>query len=76
MSLIGFHRILIGTAILFCAGYALWEFAAFLRSGETASLLIALVFAALAGLLTFYLRHLARFLGIPSETDENGSSLP
>jgi hypothetical protein len=73
MSLISFHRLLISLAILFCGGYALWELRAFLGHGEIGSLLIAIIFAAAAVGLAYYLRHLSRFLRLPGE---RGASPP
>jgi len=66
MSLIPFHRGLIATAILFCFGYAGWEFVAYTRSGGTASLAVALLFLMLGAGLLYYLRRLSRFLGLPT----------
>lgn len=62
MSLIGFHRILIASAIVFCAGFAAWEFVAYSRDGGTGTLLIGVAFAAGAVLLGVYLAHLKRVL--------------
>jgi hypothetical protein len=63
MSLIGFHRVLIATAILFCLGFAGLTGASFLQDGGTGSLVLAVVFLG-AGLgLAYYLRHLNRMLG-------------
>ena len=65
MSLINFHRILIAVAILFCAGYGAFELVAFTGSGgEDGSLVMAGVFFLFAGLLTYYLWRLKRFLGV------------
>ncbi len=63
MSLIGFHKVLIATAILFCAGYAGWEARIYLTGGRTLDAVLAVVFALLAGGLVFYLAHLNRILG-------------
>lgn len=54
--MIPFHRLLITTGIVFCAGFALWSL---LRGG----MVLGIVFAALAVGLGYYLRHLNRFLG-------------
>jgi hypothetical protein len=54
--MIPFHKLLIGTAVLFCAGFALW-------SVWRGSLALGLGFAVLAAGLGYYLRHLQRFLG-------------
>jgi hypothetical protein len=59
MSLIGFHRFLIATAIVFCSGYAVWEF----DRGGSRGIIVGGIFALLTVALTFYLRHLGRFLG-------------
>lgn len=63
MSIVGFHRILIGTGILFCVLFALLEGAAWLEGGGTGALLLAVGFGAAAGALAYYLAHLRRFLG-------------
>lgn len=54
--MIPFHRILITTGIVFCAGFAIWS----IWRGAMA---LGLGFAALAVGLTYYLRHLKRFIG-------------
>ena len=63
MSLIGFHRFLIATAILFCFGYAIWEFLAVGDGGGGQALALGVVFILLGIGLTAYLVHLAHFLG-------------
>lgn len=65
MSLVPFHRFLIVTAIVFCAGFAVWEFVAYSRGGGTGALLIGIAFAAAAVLLGIYLAHLKRVLRLP-----------
>ncbi len=64
MSLIGFHRVLIAAAILFCAGYGAYELLAFIRGGGNGSLVMSGVFFVLAAGLSYYLWHLNRFLGV------------
>jgi hypothetical protein len=64
MSLISFHRILIAVAILFCAGYGVYELLAFTESGGSGSPLISGFFFVVAVGLTYYLWHLKRFLGV------------
>jgi hypothetical protein len=60
--MIPFHRFLIGTAILFCLGFAAWAAEAYRVSGESGELALAVIFA-VAGLgLTYYLKNLNRFL--------------
>ncbi len=54
--MIRFHRVLISTGILFCARYALWS----MWRGQWA---LGIGFAALGLGLTYYLRHLKRFIG-------------
>lgn len=64
MSLIGFHRLLIATAVVFCAGYAGWEARIFFSgNGGTGSLVLAIVFALIAAGFVYYLIHLSRILG-------------
>lgn len=63
MSLIGFHRVLISTAILFCLGFAGLTGASFLQDGGTGSLVLAVGFAVAGLLLATYLRYLNRVLG-------------
>ncbi len=56
-----FHRLLIGTAIVFCFGFAGWVAIAF-RDGGVLPLALAGAFG-LAGLgLGYYLKNLDRFL--------------
>ncbi len=60
--MIPFHRFLIGTAILFCLGFAAWAFAAYRATGGMLQLSLGLVFV-VAGLgLGYYLKNLNRFL--------------
>jgi hypothetical protein len=59
MSLIAFHRFLIGTAIVFCLGYAIWEF----DGGGARGVILGSIFTLLSVTLVVYLRHLGRFLG-------------
>lgn len=63
MSLIGFHRVLIGSGIVFCFGYAAWELTRFWVVRGTGSLILGLVFVGLGVLLSVYLKRLAYFLG-------------
>ncbi|HZI40772.1 MAG TPA: hypothetical protein VFD67_03695 [Gemmatimonadaceae bacterium] len=60
--MIPFHRFLIGTAILFCVGFAGWAFVAYRASGAGADLAFALLFAVAGGALGYYLKNLNRFL--------------
>ena len=61
--MIPFHRLLIGTAVVFCAGFALWAGWSYRESGDGVTLVMAVAFAAAAAALSYYLRHLKRFLG-------------
>jgi len=61
--MIPFHRVLISTAILFCAGFAVWSIWDYHLSPTFGTLVVAAIFAALAAGLFYYLRHLNRFLG-------------
>ncbi|MSR06328.1 MAG: hypothetical protein EXR93_04550 [Gemmatimonadetes bacterium] len=60
--MIAFHRFLIATAILFCGGFALWSIVAFRADGGLLPLSLGISFALAAGLLSYYLKHLRRFL--------------
>ena len=64
MSLISFHRVLIAAAILFCAGYGVYEIAAPTGEGGDGSLILSGVFFLLAAGLTYYLWHLKSILGV------------
>jgi hypothetical protein len=57
-----FHRFLIGTAILFCLGFAAWTLAAYRSAGGTLQLVLAVAFAIAAVALGYYLKNLDRFL--------------
>ena len=63
MSLIGFHKLLIATAITFCALFAAWQGALFVREGTGVSLALSAFFALMAAALAYYLANLQRFLG-------------
>lgn len=54
-----FHRFLIGTAIVFFAGFGVW---AILQGGASLPILGAASLAAAAA-LSYYLKNLRRFLG-------------
>ena len=61
--MIAFHRVLIATAIAFCAGMTLWALSSW-RSGAAGGDLLALAvgFAVAGVVLAYYLRNLRRFL--------------
>lgn len=61
--MIPFHKLLISSGIVFCAGFALWALVQYARTGRVASLGLALVFTIAAAALGYYLKHLRRFLG-------------
>lgn len=67
MSLVRFHRVLIASAIVFCAGFSALELFAYSRDGGTLELILGLAFALAAGALIFYLWHLRRILGLPKQ---------
>ena len=70
MSLIGFHRVLIGTAILFCFGYAGWELVLWWVTRRGASLLLGGTFLGLGALLSVYLSRLRQFVGYQDDEGE------
>lgn len=61
--MISFHRFLIGTAIVFCAGFSLWAFLAYRADGGIVPLVLAVSFAIATFALAYYLKNLKRFLG-------------
>ena len=61
--MIPFHRLLIATAIVFCAGFAAWSAWDYRQTPSTGTLAVGITFAAAAAALSYYLRHLRRFLG-------------
>lgn len=63
MSLVGFHRLLIATAVLFCAGFGGWQAVEFVGGAGGVSGLLGAAFLAGAAGLGFYLSRLERFLG-------------
>ena len=62
-SLIQFHRVLIGAAILFCGGFAAYTFALASREGGGWLWALGAVFALFAVGFTIYLWNLSRVLG-------------
>ena len=63
MSLIAFHRVLIGAGILFCFGFAAWELVLWWVTRGTGALLLGIVFVVLGVGLCWYLSRLGKFLG-------------
>ena len=76
MSLIGFHRVLIGTAILFCFGYAGWELTLWWVTRGWRSLVLGGTFVALGALLSFYLSKLHLFVGYRLDDEEDAPPRP
>lgn len=72
-SLIPFHRVLIATAIVFCAGFAWWMFSLSGESDSTGYAVVGAVFGILAVVLAVYLWNLRRVLGY---RDESGRGKP
>lgn len=64
-SLVQFHRVLIASGILFCAGFSAWELLRWRDSGAMLDLALGLAFALGAGLLLLYLLQLRRVLNLP-----------
>lgn len=68
MSLVGFHRFLIVTAILFCVGFGVWELNAATEGDGAQEAVVGSVFLVLGVGLVVYLRRLTRFLGYEDES--------
>jgi hypothetical protein len=60
---IAFHRLLITTAIVFCAGFALWGWREYQAAHTPWALASTVAFAVFAVALAVYLANLKRFLG-------------
>lgn len=63
MSLVGFHKLLIATGLLFCGGFGGWRLLRFARAGATSDLVVGLVALLAAAGLGLYLAMLGRILG-------------
>ena len=61
--MITFHRLLIATAIAFCAGFAVWGWREYESTRAAWALVSAIAFAVFALGLATYLTNLKRFLG-------------
>jgi hypothetical protein len=61
--MIPFHRVLISTAIVFCAGFAVWGWREYQASHTTWALASSIAFAIFAIGFAVYLSQLKRFLG-------------
>ena len=57
-----FHRFLISTAILFCAGFAAWALSTFRSDGGMTLLVLGVSFGLAAVVLGYYIKNLNRFL--------------
>jgi hypothetical protein len=57
-----FHRLLITTAIMFCAAFAVWMFRSWQGTHAAMDILAAVLFALFAVGLSIYLANLNRFL--------------
>ena len=62
--MINFHRVLISTAILFCAGFSLRSLVLYGSTGDSLSLAMFVAFLIATGALGYYLLNLRRFLGL------------
>jgi hypothetical protein len=62
--MIHFHRVLIATAILFCAGFSVRSLVVYGATGDGLSLAMFVAFLIATGALGFYLLNLRRFLGL------------
>ncbi|MEK6609794.1 MAG: hypothetical protein AABZ35_02610 [Gemmatimonadota bacterium] len=58
-----FHRLLISTAILFCAFFAVWGWREYQAAGTTWALVSSIAFAIFAVGFVVYLAMLNKFLG-------------
>ncbi len=61
--MIAFHRLLITTAIAFCAGFAVWGWREYQVTHTTWALASTVAFAVFAVALGVYLANLKKFLG-------------
>ncbi|HEX9894429.1 MAG TPA: hypothetical protein VGA78_10925 [Gemmatimonadales bacterium] len=60
--MIHFHRVLIATAILFCAGFSLRSLMVYGATGDSLSLALFVAFLIATGALGYYLLNLRKFL--------------
>ena len=65
MQLIWFHRVLIGVAVAFFAGFGVWELLAYNSNRDSTSLVLGLVSIVVAVALFIYLMRLKRILKLP-----------
>ena len=61
--MINFHRLLIGTAIVFCAFFAVWGWREYQASPTGWNMAVSVAFAVFAVGLAAYLWNLKRFIG-------------
>jgi hypothetical protein len=62
--MIHFHRVLITTAILFCAGFPIRSLVIYGSTGDSLALALFVAFLVATGALGYYLLNLRRFLGL------------
>ncbi len=74
MSLIGFHKFLIATAILFSLGFALRQFSEFRAAGDAWLLVEAVGLTVAAAALGYYLAHLRAALRLPNRPAAPGTT--
>jgi multisubunit Na+/H+ antiporter MnhG subunit len=65
MQLIWFHRVLIGAAIVFFAGFGVWELLGYNSNRDSTALVLGLVSIVVAVALLIYLLRLKRILKLP-----------
>lgn len=64
MNLIGFHRVLIATAIIFFVGYGIWEAVRLIQDPTLLRLVFVVGSLTAAAVLLLYLRRLRSFLNL------------
>lgn len=67
MSLLGFHRFLIFTAVVFCLGFSIWELAEYRATGNLWGAVLGAGFGLAAVVLGYYLKNLSRILGLSTQ---------
>jgi hypothetical protein len=72
VKLLTLHRILVSTSIAFCAYFAWQQIGTWKADGSGRALALAVVSALIAGVLTWYLTNLKRFVRLdpPAERRE------
>ena len=67
MSLIAFHRVLIGFGIAFCVAFAAWQLIAWWLAGGWGAFALGCTFLLFGALLAVYLRRLKHYVGYEDE---------